>query len=685
MTKEERWQAVHDRALKRFDAIYSALRPVRELCAEDRSFYSVAGQQWTGDLGKQFENKPKFEANRIHPAIIRIFCEYRNNRITVDYKAQDGEEDDLSDVCDRLYRADEQDSVAEEAYDNAFEEAVGGGFGAWRLRTVYEDEGDEDNDKQRIVIEPIFDADLSVYFDLNSKRQDKSDAKFCFVLNSMTPEAYKDEYGDDPSSWPKLENVLFDWQTPDVVYVAEYYEVEEQKEKVFFFQTISGDEERYTEDDFEEDPTLRETLESVGSKELRQRTIKRQRVRKYILSGGEVLEDCGHLAGKYIPIVPVYGKRWFIDGVEHCMGHVRLPKDMQRLLNMQISRVAEISSRSSAAKPIFTPEQMSGHRELWAEDDVKDYPYLLANALTDAAGQIVQTGPIGYKQPPEIPPAMAVLLQVTEQHMMELLGNQQQGDKIVSNISAKAVERIQQHLDMQTFIYVSNLAKAMRRSGEIWFSMAQDTYVEAGRKMKGVDAQGGTESIELMRPVLRDGATDYENDLSKRAMGVTVEVGPSSNSQRQATIKSLMDVATISQDPETQNVLSSVIMMNIEGEGVGEVRDYFRRRMIKAGVVKPSDEELKELMAEAQNQPEDPNAEYLKSAAKEAEAKAVKAHADTVLTIARSGLTEAQTAETLAGIDAEERRLAMEGMKEFVNGRQSMGQPSGPDSTDEQR
>jgi hypothetical protein len=67
--------------------------------------------------------------------------------------------------------------VADEAYDNAFEEAVGGGIGAWRLRTVYEDDEDEDNDRQRIMFEPIFDADSSVFFDLNSKRQDKSDAQ----------------------------------------------------------------------------------------------------------------------------------------------------------------------------------------------------------------------------------------------------------------------------------------------------------------------------------------------------------------------------------------------------------------------------------------------------------------------------------------------------------------------------
>ena len=139
----------------------------------------------------------------------------------------------MADVCDGLYRADEKDSIANEAYDNAFEEAVGGGFGAWRLRADYEDHENDEDERQRILIEPIYDADSSVWFDLDAKRQDKADAKVCFVINSLTYDSYIEEYGDDPASWPKtVHQYEFDWLTPDVVYVAEYYRVEEVGETV---------------------------------------------------------------------------------------------------------------------------------------------------------------------------------------------------------------------------------------------------------------------------------------------------------------------------------------------------------------------------------------------------------------------------------------------------------------------
>ena len=665
-SKAEKWASIHSEAMAEFDAIQSALRDERMQCLQDRRFYSIAGAQWEGQLGEQFESKPRFEVNKIHLAVIRIINEYRNNRITVDFVSKDGESeyDKLAETCDGLYRADEQDSCAEEAYDNAFEEAVGGGFGAWRLRTVYEDEEDDEDERQRIRIEPIFDADSCVFFDLNAKRQDKADAKRCFVLTAMTREAYAEEWGDDPSGWPKdIFQHEFDWLTPDLVYVAEYYRVEETNETVRVFEMLDGEEQRHTDAELEaDDGALLMELQAVGAKEVRQKKVKRRKVRKYILSGRTVLEDCGYIAGKHIPIVPMYGKRWFIDGVERCMGHVRLAKDAQRLKNMQLSKLGEISALSSVEKPILTPEQIAGHQMMWAEDNIKNYPYLLINPVTDAMGQQVVGGPAAYTKAPNLPPAMAALLQITEQDMQDVLGNQQQADKIVSNISGKAVEMIQQRLDMQTFIYMSNMAKAIKRSGEIWLSMAKDVFVESGRKMKAITAGGAPESVELMRPTLNKetGEVEFENDLSEAEFDIAVDVGPSSSSKRQATVRALTGMMQVTQDPETMQVLSAMALMNIEGEGVSDVRNYFRGKLVRMGAIKATEEEAKQMQAEMQGQQPDPQAMYLMSAAKEAEAKAMKAQADTVLTVAKSEQTRAQTIETLSNVSATQQKAAIE-------------------------
>ena len=667
-SKEQRLAAIHQEALTEFDNIQSALRDERLQCLQDRRFYSIAGAQWEGPLGEQFENKPKFEVNKIHLAVIRIINEYRNNRITVDFVSKEGKEyDKLADTCDGLYRADEQDSGAEEAYDNAFEEGVAGGFGAWRLRTVYENEEDEEDEKQRIRIEPIFDADSSVFFDLNAKRQDKADSKRCFVITSMTRQAYKDEWGDDPASWPKeVHQYEFDWLTPDVVFVAEYYRVEETRETVYVWETIDGEEERYKDADFEDDETLEERLLAVGSKEVRQKNIKRRRVRKYILSGAKILEDCGYIAGKCIPIVPMYGKRWFVDNVERCMGHVRLAKDAQRLKNMQLSKLGEISALSSVEKPILTPEQVAGHQMMWADDNIKNFPYLLVNPITDANGNQAISGPIGYTKPPQIPQALAALLQITEQDMQDLLGNQQAGEELQPNISGKAVELVQNKLDMQTFIYMSNMSKAVKRSGEIWLSMAKDVLVEEGRKMKSIGPQGEMQSVELAKPMVNEkGEIETENDLSEAEFDVNVDVGPSSSSKRAATVRALTGMASLTDDAETKQVLCAMAMMNMEGEGITEVRDYFRKKLLRMGVVKPTEEEQRTMAEEQANQQPDPNTQYLQAAADEATANATQARAKTILTVAQADETKAKTMKTLADVDSAEQRQAMEVIEKF--------------------
>lgn len=680
LTKSERLASVHQDALMEFDAIQATMRDERLQCLEDRRFYSIAGAQWEGALAEQFANKPKFEVNKIHLSVMRIINEYRNNRITVDFIPKEGTENDkMADACDGLYRADEEDSGAAEAYDNAFEEAVGGGFGAFRLRTVYEDEYDDEDDRQRIRIEPIYDADSTVFFDLNAKRQDKSDARSCYVLTAMTRSAYIDEWGDDPTSWPKeVYANEFDWATPDTVYVAEVYKVEDRSETIRIFQTLSGEEERYTQADFENDDTLENMLAAIGSREVRQKRVKRRKVRKYLMSGNAILEDCGYIAGDKIPVIPVYGKRWFVDNIERCMGHVRLAKDAQRLKNMQLSKLGEISALTPIEKPIFVPDQVAGHEVMWAEDNIKNYPYLLLNQIMDANGNEVAAGPVGYTKPPQVPPALAGLLQITEQDMQDILGRQETGEEVMSNISGKAVELIQTRLDMQSFIYMSNMAKAVKRSGEVWLSMAKDVLVESGRKMKAIGPQGELSTVELGRPVMNEetGEVEYENDMSSAKLEVAVDVGPSSSSRRSATVRSLIGMIQISQDPETRTVLTAMAMMNMEGEGISDVRDFFRGKLVQMGVVKPTPEEAKQMAEAMQNQQPDPQTLYLQAEAAKSQALATKAQADTEYTLARTEETRAKTVETLSGVDTARRESALktaQGIADVLQG--GMRQP----------
>lgn len=675
MRDSKRAKSLHETALRDFDRIQSALYEERKQSLEDRRFYSIAGAQWEGSLGDQFENKPKFEINKVHLAVIKIINEYRNNRITVKFISKDGSpRDDLADICGSLFRADEQDSGAEEAYDNGFEEAVGGGFGALRLTTEYEDEEDDENEKQRIRIEPIYDADSSVFFDLDSKRQDKADAKYCFVIYSTSPEDFEEEWGEVPSSVSKgISDVEYDWFTPDVVYFAEYYKVEYEKQTVHVYQTLEGTEERYTDQDFEDDDDLEARLAETGIQKVREKKTRKRRVHKYIISGNKILEDCGYIAGDHIPIVPVYGKRWFIDNVERCMGHVRLVKDAQRLKNMLTSKLAEISAASTVQKPIFTPEQVAGHEMAWAEDNIKNYPYLLVNPITDAAGNPAPSGPVAYTQPPQIPPALGALMQTVDIDTSELLGRTGEAEQMLSHVSGKAHEMIQKRIDGQAFIYMSNFAKAIRRVGEIWLAMARDVYVEKGRDMKAVDPMGELTQVTLGAPGLTPEGALNHTDLTRASFDVTVDVGPSSASQREATVQTIIGMLSTTQDPQTRQVLEAMAMLNMEGDGISETRKYFRRQLVQMGVLEPTPEEAEQMAQSQEPSAQDKALEALAEEslanAQEAMAKAEKIRSEIIETLSKVDLNKAKTAQTYSDVDRQN-LLAVQQMLEKMEAEQ---------------
>ncbi|WP_323141295.1 portal protein [Massilia phyllosphaerae] len=659
-SKAERDRAKHDFFLRDFDKIQAATRDVRIQSLADRRFCWIPGAQWEGAVGEAFANKPRFELNKVALAVLRVINEYRNNRITVGFVAKDGsDEDELADTCAGLYRADEQASGGQNAYDNCFEEGTTGGMGAIRLMARYENENDDSDTRQRIAIKTVHEADSCVFFSLDGKEYDKSDARRCYLLISMTPDDYEKEFGHSPASWPKdITQSEYDWHTPDVVWVAEVYEIEEQTKLVHTFQGLAlGDGEADTmevsDQELQDDPDKRAELEATGFRLLRSKRVKVRKVHKWIMSGGGILSDEGYIAGTCIPIVPFYGKHMYIDGIERFQGHVRLARDAQTLVNMLHSWLAEMATRFDIEKPILTPEQIGEHATMWAQDAIEKYPYLLINPITDPVSQQQIIAPVAYTKAPNLPPAMAALAQLAGQALEDMLGNQQAGEQLQPNQSGKAVELIQQRLDMQVFIYIDNFKKTIKRLGEVWQSMAKDLLVEEGRRMKTVDHTDKKGMVELFKPMIdrKTGAHYLANDMSAANFDVEPDVGPSSVSRKAALVRQLIEILQMTQDPETVTVITSMILMNLEGEGMGDLRAFYRRKLVKMGVLEPTEEEKQQLEAEAQQaaqQPPSAQDQYFMAGAQNQAADAAKKQADTVLTAAKVEQTKAQTEKARA-------------------------------------
>jgi hypothetical protein len=661
---------IHQQALRRFDQASNYNSEVRRRSALCRKFTSVPGGQWLWDEEGDFGSRMKLEINKTALAVTRILNEYRNNRISAEFMPKDGgENSELSDICAGRYRADTYDAAGRQARDNAFDELVTGGMGAWRLRADYEDKR---KGHQRVCSEPISDAALRVYFDDNSKMEDKSDAAWAFLLTPTTKEAFANEWGTEAASFPVgIEyQPTYQWFQPDQVIVAEYFVKAKGKDTMRVFTAFDGTESEYLASDLTEEEAA--DLLATGLIEGESYSVEMDEVRKYTLCGSKVLRDDGVIAGRNIPVIVGYAHRRVIDGVEYFEGHAQKPMDTQIILNVQASSVYETSAESPVRVPIFAAEQIAKYQNMW--DSSAKYRYRLADPILDNDGNPVAFGPSAYLEPPNIPEATATLLGLSDAHLQDLLGNPMNAETLQPNQSGVAMEMVQARIDVQTSGYLDALAKAERRAAEVWLSMAADLYHEEGRMIKTMTEEGKRGSAEVRRPMLdeKTGEIRHEMDFADHEMEVIVDVGPASAARRRATQRTITALMGVITDPETLQVLSMTALRNTDGEGMQTIRDYARKKLVSMGVEEPNKEEKAEMEA-AQAPAPDGQAALAAALATESQAKALKAAADAELAKARTEQAKAQTAETLAGIPISQQKAAIEGVNAIQQGMMNNG------------
>lgn len=644
---------VFNRAMTRFR---DTVMPQQEMRAEAmlaRRFIAIPGAMWEGPWGQQFDKSIKVEIDKISRGVEKIITDYRQHRIVPDFRpAGGGSDEDTADTLDGLMRADAAHFKSQQAYDNAFEEAVIGGFGAWRLTNELADPYDKDSDEQRINPAMIIvDADQRVFFDGNSKAYDKHDARFCFVLTAMTRDAFDEEYGVDNATdfSDDLWKFFYDWFSPDVIKVAEYYEKEIITEKLFVFTLpLTEEEERFWESDL-----TAEQLEDMLAKGWTKRETKRKRCRvhKYTISGAEVLRDHGYIAGEEIPVVPVYGKRYFVDNQERFRGHVSKRMDSQRIYNAKVSKLAETDSLAPREIPIFAAQQMPENiANMWRDANIERYPYLIVEPLIDPqTGNMISPGPIGKVEPPQLAPVTAGLLQIASNDLTE---DDQNADEVKANTSAEAMDIAATRVDAKSGIYLDNMGQSAQRGAEIYKSMSRDIYFEPGREVEVMDEEGGDGIATLHEPFTdKSGIFRIRNDLTRGKYKVVCTRTEATATRKDKTVRSMLytaDIATKAGDQELARVAVLTAVMNQDGEGTGDMQAWARKQLVGAGVVPPNEEERQQMEQAAEGEQPSAAEQVLTAQAQELSSKAKVNEASAVEKLASAQLKTAQ-AEAVGG------------------------------------
>lgn len=610
----EHLRDVWECALTELDAVAVPQIEMRGTSLEDRRFPTIPGAMWEGPWGIQNENAPRPEVDKITKGLEKIETDWRENRLDVDYVPADSVADqETADTLDGMYRADANFYKASQAHDNALQEAIRGGFGAWRLATEYADPLDPDDDSQRI--NPglaIVDADQSVYF-FGGILYDKSDADSCFVLTRDLRKIAENKWGEENCvEWPQ-DNWKFtwDWYTPEVVCIAEYYKTEIKREqRLTFTNTLTKDVQRYWASEI--DTSARADLQAQGWT-LSTRTVKRKRVHKYILNGTRVLKDCGYISGDMIPVVPVYGRRDWVDNMERWRGYVGKKKDRQRIYNSAIAKVVETQSIAPYEVPIVYAEQIDGVipdgdggtisiAEHWARGNIERKPFRVIMPMYNPDGALAINGPIGKIEPPQVQPATAALLQISS---ADLTDDDQSVEEVKSNVSADAMDIARSQIDLKSAIYLDNMRQSMQRAAEIYLAMARAVYFEPGRKVDTVSIDGQDGQATLAEPVRDDqGIYKVRNELTQGKYKVVASVQESTTTKREKTVRQCLGIVeALSPLQNMQDIAGAAALtaiMNMNGEGISGLQDVARKKGIEIGLVTPTPEEEKQIEQDAQ-------------------------------------------------------------------------------------
>jgi len=127
-----------EEALARFQLSVEAETEIRNLALEDLKFR--AGEQWDDQIknDRARQRRPCLVINKIPQFVQQITNEQRQNRPSIAVHPVDSSGDiETAKVIKGLIRHIESNSGADAAYDTAFESAVTGGFGFFRVITDY--------------------------------------------------------------------------------------------------------------------------------------------------------------------------------------------------------------------------------------------------------------------------------------------------------------------------------------------------------------------------------------------------------------------------------------------------------------------------------------------------------------------------------------------------------------------
>lgn len=562
-------------ALEEFKLSEDAETVNRKNWVDDVRFARL-GEQWPDGVKRQREidGRPCLTINRLPAMLRQVVNDARQNKPAIKVHPVDsGAKRETAEILNGLIRNIEYTSNADVAYDTALDHAVTGGFGYFRVDVDYacDDEFDLDIKLSRIA------NPLTVYGDENSTSADSSDWNKAFITELYTDEAFEKRWkGAEKSNWEASYRDLPDgWRDNELIRVAEWWSREEVPSKLLKLSDGMVLYER-------EYLRIKDILDAQGITIVGERDTRTYKVKQKIMSGAEVLEE-NDWAGKYIPIIPVYGDEVMVEGKRHWISLTRWAKDPQQMFNYWRTASTELVALAPKAPYLGPKGAFNTDANKWATANNISYPYI------EYDGQIMP-----QRQPFAGPPAGALQEALNaSDDMKSTMGIYDAALGARSNeTSGRAILQRQRESDTATFNYIDNLSRAIRHAGRVMVDLIPKVY-NAPRIIRVIHEDGTNESVPINQPFTPeqnkspqaqayDAKKNQESvdgltriyDVTTGKYDVTCEAGPSFSTKREEAASQMLELGRMF--PPMMQVAGDLLVKNLDWPGADDLSDRLK-------------------------------------------------------------------------------------------------------------
>jgi hypothetical protein len=583
---------IHADVMNMLSAAQMADHDNREKAREAQLFISKRDGQWEPYWWNNNVNKPRYTFDMTSPIVDQIAGELEQADFDIVVSPAGGSATkEVAEVYDGIIRNLETISNASYVYSSAGRMSVTCGYDAWRVVQKFADDNSFDQD---LLIEPIHNAIDRVWFDPASLIQDKSDARYCFVLHPIATDEYNSRWpeGSGASVSDDREGDAY-YEKAEVVVIGELLYVEEEMRTLVL---MSNGQVHEVNDDYE---TIKDELAMLGVTEVRRRDRKYKKVCSRLFDANGWLEDDRDTVFCYIPVVPVFANFKVLENKTIYYGAVEKLMDSQRVLNYSLSREIEEGALAPRAKYWMTHQQAAGH-ELQLQT---------LNTNADPV-QFYNPDPSVQNPPPQIGGAQINPgLRNISEAMRGVIG--MSAGMFASNMgdnpgmqSGVAIERLQNKGDNGTFKYFKALEIAIAHTGKILVSAIPKVY-DNQRQMRLMYQDGSFEMKSINQEVIdmQTGRVVKINDLSAGTYDVTCKAGPSFRNRQEQTLRTMLELAQV--DPTLLQLGGDLLLQNVVSPVADALAERRRAQMIAQGIIPESqmtDEEKAELQAKMQMQ-----------------------------------------------------------------------------------